>query len=223
MTEKLSLKRFIEMTADYLCGYKLTQPDYDDTLLASCENGVKLSKDAPTSMLASVGTHVSLTSKGCYTSLVATGIYAKLATTANDVTMATTGHYSKLLSIGDRSRMATLGSGSQAASPRLMPRMTSSGYCSHLASTGDRAKIAAAGGETSVEATGRSPVVAVAGMGSRVKVGKGGVFCLPWGNPRTGYNLTVGKEGVNVKADTWYSVNRLTGEPKASQLQDTCR
>jgi hypothetical protein len=111
---------------------------------------------------------------------------------------------SKKEASGDGSRLAASGDGSKLAASGYGSQLAASGYSSQLAASGDGSQLAA---------SGDGSVVMNAGINGQAKAAKGSWITLAeWDNQ--GGNLVpvsvVSKkvDGVKVKANTWYSLEK---------------
>lgn len=137
---------------------------------------------------------------------------SRLASSAPDSQLVSSGDLSYSASSGYNSKLVSSGAGSQLAS---------SGSYSQLVSSGDRSRLTSSGDYNDISATGIHSVIASAGIGGRVR-GALGCFiaCAEWqdidGVPTPVSFPSAQVDGVNIKADTWYTVR----DGKFVEVQD---
>jgi hypothetical protein len=201
---KLDLKGFIDAVVQF--SFKKLYKQFSSAALS------RLASSEPDSQLVSSGDCSYSASSGYNSKLVSSGAGSQLASS---------GSWSQLVSSGDRSWLATSGNHNQLVSSGDRSQLASSGNHNQLVSSGDRSRLASSGDYNDISATGIHSVIASTGIRGRVR-GALGCFiaCAEWqdieGVPTPVSFPSAQVDGVNIKADTWYTVR----DGKFVEVQD---
>ena len=201
---ELHLPQFIAAAVDWIksaCTYegKKVADGYYSKLAASGYSS-KLAASGYSSQLAASGYYSKLAASGNYSQLAASGYYSKLAASGNYSQLAASGYSSQLAASGDSSQLAASGDYSQLAA---------SGDSSQLAASGDSSQLAASGDSSQLAASGDSSIAMAASLNCKAKAGQNGTIVLTrWVEWEKRYRVSVGYVGENIKADTWYELDK---------------
>ena len=182
--------RFCEVEA---IGEIHKQPDSDDTKVATskikigAEIGIK-------GLIDGFVKFVFEKTKSSKDTTATTGNTANAATTGNWANAATTGNWANAATTGESANAATTGNRANAAT------------------TGDRANAATTGESANAEVKGKDSIAAALGIEGKAKGTLGcWIVIAEWFQDEEGkYHIKEVKtalvDGVNIKADTWYSL-----------------
>jgi len=196
---KIDLKRFIELSFEYI---------WNKTKDKASGDYSKLAISGDYSQLATSGDNSQLATSGDYSKLATSGYYSQLATSGYNSQLATSGDNSKLATSGYNSQLATSGYNSQLATSGDNSKLATSGYNSQLATSGDYSQLATSGDNSKLEINGQNSVGANIGVNGIIK-GKIGTWITLAEYDCQGKCLCVKSakiDGKKIKEDVWYKL-----------------
>ena len=209
--------RFCEVEAT---GEIHTQPDSDDTKVATskikigAEIGIKGLIDGFINFVfeKTKSSKDTTATTGNRANAATTGESANAATTGNWANAATTGNWANAATTGNRANAATTGESANAATTGNWANAATTGESANAATTGYRANAATTGNRANAEVKGKDSIAAALGVEGKAKGALGcWIVIAEWFQDKEGkYHIkevkTAMVDGVNIKADTWYSL-----------------
>ena len=183
--------------------------------IGSSGDSAKIGSSGDSAQIGSSGYYAQIGSSGYYAKIGSSGDSAQIGSSGDSAKIGSSGYSAQIGSSGYYAQIGSSGDSAQIGSSGYSAKIGSSGDSAKIGSSGDSAQIGSSGYYAQIDSTGEDSVIMCAGNSSRAKAKVGSWITLAeweWSDEKK-HNVPVCVkteyvDGENIKADTWYRLQK---------------